>query len=87
MDPEVNSGDSPRTATLIGVGCLTAFSGFFAGGMIGVLIGKIVGSLRGCEPAEGTPACSWGTYALAGMICGMLVFPTISIIRLKGRRL
>jgi hypothetical protein len=72
--------------TYIGVGCFTAFVGFWGGAMIAVFIGKIVGSARGCEPMEGTPACHWHLFALAGMIAGVVLLPTISIIRLKGRR-
>jgi hypothetical protein len=86
MDPEVTPGDSPPAAALVGIGCLTAFSGLFAGGMIAVFIAKVVGSIRGCEPATDLPACDWGSYALVGMLVGVVVFPTISIIRLKRRR-
>jgi hypothetical protein len=88
MDSEVPPSDlpPPPSSVLVGVGCLTAFSGLFAGGMIAVLLGKIVGSLRGCQPLEGTPACNWNVYAAVGMLFGAVVFPTISIIRLKSRR-
>ena len=86
MAPEVPPGDSPPTSALVGIGCLTAFSGMFAGGMIAVLIAKIAGSLRGCTPMPDTPACDWNIYAAAGMIFGLVVFPTISILRLKCRR-
>ena len=86
MDPETTSGDRPPAAALAGIGCLTAVSGTFAGGMIAVLIGKIVGSLRGCQPPDGTPACDWSSYAAVGMLLGFLVFPTITIMRLRRRR-
>lgn len=86
MAPEVTPGDRPPTSALVGIGCLTAFSGMFAGGMIAVLIAKIVGSVRGCQPMPDTPACDWHLYAMGGMLFGLIVFPTISIMRLKGRR-
>jgi len=75
-----------RTEVLVGVGCFTAIVGAAGGFMIAVLIAKIVGSLRGCEPAEGIPACDWHLFAFTGMAIGIVLLPTISIIRLKGRR-
>lgn len=84
------AGRSPdervAVSTYIGVGCFTALGGFFGGGMIAVLIGKIVGSVRGCQPPEGLPACDWGSYALVGMVIGVVGLPLVSIMRLRGRR-
>jgi hypothetical protein len=54
--------------------------------MIAVLVAKFVGSFRGCKPPEGIPACNWGSYALVGMIAGVVILPLVSIIRLTSRR-
>lgn len=71
---------------LVGAGCFSAIAGFFGGGMIMVLVAKFVGSYQGCKPTEGIPACNWGSYALVGMIAGVVIVPLVSIIRLKSRR-
>jgi hypothetical protein len=73
-------------SALAGIGCLTAIAGTFGGGMIAVLIAKFVGSIRGCQPAEGLPACDWHLFAGAGMLVGFVGLPLISIWRLKSRR-
>lgn len=78
--------DRVPAGTLIGVGCVTSVAGFFGGGMIAVMIGKLVSQMRGCVPLEGTPSCDWHLYVLFGGILGLILLPTISIIRLKGRR-
>jgi hypothetical protein len=83
---EEQRDDAVPASTVVGVGCFTAFAGLFAGGMIAVLIAKMVGSIRGCQPIEGTPACEWHRFVAVGMIVGVLTLPTVSIIRLKGRR-
>ena len=54
--------------------------------MIAVLVAKFVGSYQGCKPPEGIPACNWGSYALVGMIAGVVILPLVSIIRLTSRR-
>jgi hypothetical protein len=78
--------DRVPAEALVGVGCLTAMSGFFGGGMIAVLIAKLVGFFTKCQAADGTPACNWHVFALIGGVIGLIVLPTISIWRLKGRR-
>lgn len=74
------------TGALVGVGCFSAIAGFFGGGMIGVLIAWIVGSVQRCEAEVGIPACDWNKYALVGMLIGVVLVPSVSIMRLKGRR-
>ena len=86
MDLRCASPDGVPVSTIVGVGCITGFAGMFAGAMIAVFVAKFVGSIRGCQPAEGMPACEWHVYAAVGMILGLLTLPTISIIRLTGRR-
>ena len=51
--------------------------------MIGVLVGKIVGNVRRCAPIEGTPACDWYLFALAGMILGAITLPILVLRRLS----
>ena len=86
MAEEPQSPDRIATSTYVGVGCFTAIAGFFGGGMIAVLVAKLVGSFRNCQPAEGTPACDWNSYAAVGMLIGVILLPAVSIIRLRGRR-
>ena len=87
LPPPPSGDDAPLPLpALAGVGCLTAVAGFFGGAMIGVLIAKIVGSIRGCQPVEGAPACEWFGFAFYAGLVGLVLLPTISIIRLKGRR-
>jgi hypothetical protein len=70
-------------ARRIGVGCFTTFAGFVSGGMVGVLVGKIVGNVRRCVPIEGTPACDWYYFALAGMILGATTLPVLALRRMR----
>jgi hypothetical protein len=84
IDP-ADSG-RPSVGAFIGAGCFSAIAGFFGGGMIAVLVAKFVGSYQGCKPPEGLPACNWGSYALVGMIAGVVILPLVSIIRLTSRR-
>ena len=86
MDEDLRPETSASTGALVGVGCVTALAGMFAGGMIAVFIGKIIGSIRGCQPVDGTPACDWNVYAAVGMVIGIITLPIISITRLKSRR-
>ncbi len=74
-----------RIARNLGVGCLTAVSGCFGGGMIAVLIAKMVGSAQGCEPAAGVPACNWPVYAVIGMGVGLVLLPTLVLWRLNRK--
>lgn len=70
-------------ARRLGVGCFTTFVGFASGGMIGVLVGKVVGNVRRCVPIEGTPACDWYYFAVAGMILGATTLPILALRRLR----
>lgn len=69
----------------IGVGCVSVVAGFFSGAMIGVLVAKIVGSIRGCQPAEGLPACDWHLYAGAGMLLGVITLPLLIVRRMRQK--
>lgn len=86
MSGDAGDSDRPSVGAFVGAGCFSAIAGFFGGGMIAVLIAKVVGSFQGCKPPEGLPACNWGSYALVGMIAGVVILPLISIIRLSSRR-
>ena len=88
----VSSGSNPEPGPTdaeiargkrIGVGCFSTFIGFWSGGMIAVLIAKVVGNVRGCVPIEGTPACDWYWFALAGMILGATTLPILVLRRLR----
>ena len=77
--------DEDRTARNIGVGCFTAFAGFFSGGMVAVLIGRIVEGMRGAQSCEGLPICNWGTYAVTGALIGAISLPLLALTRLRRR--
>ncbi len=72
-------------ARRIGVGCFTAFIGFWSGGMIGVLVAKAVGAARRCTAPEGLPACDWYYFALGGMLLGAVTLPVLVLRRLRRR--
>lgn len=72
-------------ARRIGVGCFTAFLGFWSGGMVGVLVAKIVGGVQRCTPPKGLPACDWYYYALGGMLVGAITLPALVIRRMRQR--
>lgn len=80
--PGLSDAEMAR-ARRIGVGCFTTFVGLASGGMIGVLVGKVTGSIRGCVPIEGTPACDWYYFAVAGMILGATTLPILALRRLR----
>ncbi|MES2357022.1 MAG: hypothetical protein V4529_01640 [Gemmatimonadota bacterium] len=86
MSEDPAGSDRLSVGALVGAGCFSAVAGFFGGGMIAVLVAKFVGSYQGCKPPEGIPACNWGSYALVGMIAGVVLLPLVSIIRLTSRR-
>ncbi len=65
------------------IGCVLAFAGLFAGGMIAVGVGKLVGRLQRCAPAEGLPACDYEVYLLVGMLVGALTLPGMTLWKLR----
>ena len=73
------------TARNIGVGCFTAFAGFWSGGMVAVLIGRIVEGLRGAPSCAELPICNWATYAFVGAAIGAVTLPVLALRRLKRR--
>jgi hypothetical protein len=73
-----------RTATYIGVGCFTAFAGWWSGAMIAVLVGKIVGAIQRCPAGERGEPCNWYLYALAGAVIGAITLPTLALRRLRS---
>jgi hypothetical protein len=77
--------EEDRKARVIGVGCFTAFAGFWSGGMVAVLIGRIVEGLRKSPACEGLPICNWASYAMVGAAVGALSLPVLVLRRLKRR--
>jgi hypothetical protein len=72
-----------RTATYVGVGCFTAFAGWWSGGMVAVLVAKIVGAIQGCPAGEHGQPCNWWWYALAGAVLGAVSLPVLALRRLR----
>ena len=72
-----------RTATYVGVGCVTAFAGWWSGGMVAVLVAKIVGAIRGCVPGEHGQPCNWYLYAAVGAVVGGISLPILALRRLR----
>ena len=72
-----------RTARNIGVGCFTAFAGFWSGGMVAVLIGRMVETLRQTPSCDGLPICNWASYAVVGAVVGAITLPVLVLRRLK----
>jgi hypothetical protein len=72
-----------RTATYVGVGCLTAFAGWWSGAMIAVLVAKIVGAIQGCAPGEHGQPCNWYVYAAVGAVVGGVSLPALALRRLR----
>lgn len=83
MTSEETPGDV--RARRIGVGCFTAFLGFWSGGMIGVLVAKVIGAVQRCTPPKGLPACDWYYYALGGMLVGAITLPVLVVRRMRQR--
>jgi hypothetical protein len=73
-----------RTATYVGVGCFTAFAGWWSGAMIAVLVAKIVGAMQRCPAGERGEPCNWYVYALAGAVIGAITLPIIALRRLRS---
>jgi hypothetical protein len=82
--PAPETGED-RTARNVGVGCFTAFAGFWSGGMVAVLIGRIVEGLRQSPSCEGLPICNWVSYAFIGGVVGAVTLPALVLRRLRRR--
>jgi len=66
---------------------MTAVAGLVAGGMIAVLVAKIVGSIHGCKAdAETGAPCDWATYWTWGARIGVVLLPTVVILRMRKAR-
>ncbi len=87
LGPEASGQTSEGVWPYLGIGCLTAFSGMMAFGMIAVLLAKIVGFASKCAPDTETGApCNWLTYWLRGAIIGVILVPSIVIWRMRKVR-
>ena len=87
LGPAASGETSQGVWPYLGVGCMTAIAGLVAGGMIAVLIAKIVGSLQGCKPdAETGAPCDWTTYWTWGARIGLVLLPTVVIMRMRKAR-
>jgi len=85
MLPEENHSGEARPHYYT-IGCVLAFAGMFAGGMIAVAVGKFVGRLQRCAPAEGLPACDFEVYLLVGMLVGAFTLPGLTLWKLRRNR-
>ena len=74
-----------RTAQRVGVGCFTAFVGFWSGGMVGVFVKFVYDFLTRAPKCPGIPTCDWGYWATYGAFVGMFTLPAISLWRLRRR--
>ncbi len=81
--PPATAPAGGRTATYVGVGCFTAFAGWWSGGMIAVLVAKIVDAIQGCQAGEHGQPCNWYVYALAGAVIGAISLPVLALRRLR----
>jgi hypothetical protein len=79
----VAAGVKDRTATYVGVGCFTAFAGWWSGGMIAVLVAKVVGAVQGCAAGEHGQPCNWYVYAAVGAVIGAISLPILALRRLR----
>jgi len=87
LGPEAAGETSSGIWPYLGVGCMTAIAGLVAGGMIAVLVAKIVGSLQGCNAdAETGAPCNWATYWTWGARIGLILLPTVVILRMRKAR-
>ena len=84
-EPSADQAAEDRTARNMGVGCFSAFAGFWSGGMVAVLIGRIVEGVRGSPSCDGLPICNWTVYAATGAVIGAISLPVL-VLRRLGRR-
>ena len=74
-----------RAAQRVGVGCFTAFVGFWSGGMVGVFLSWAFAFLTRAPRCQGLPSCDWGYWATAGAWFGTLTLPVIALWQLRRR--
>jgi len=87
LGPAASGETSQGIWPYLGVGCMTAVAGLVAGGMIAVLVAKIVGSIHGCKAdAETGAPCDWATYWTWGARIGVVLLPTVVILRMRKAR-
>ena len=87
LGPKGSGQTSSGVVPYLAVGCLTAVSGMMAFGMIAVLAAKAVGWSHGCAAdAETGAPCDWLTYWLRGAILGLVLVPTVVIMRMRRVR-
>ena len=84
-EPSAEQAAEDRRARNVGVGCFTAFAGFWSGGMVAVLIGRIVEGVRGSPSCDGLPICNWNVYAAVGALIGAISLPVLVLRRLRRR--
>ena len=94
-----NGADGPPTAKenelaiafgrKVGLGCFTAFVGFWSGGMVAVLVGKFIEGVKRSPSCGDLPICNWYVYAGIGAVIGAVSLPTLVLWRLRraGRAL
>ena len=67
-----------------GVGCVTAFAGFWSGGMIGVMVGEIIGFFGKVPNCQALPvSCNWAVFAFGGAVVGAVTLPALALWRLR----
>ena len=67
-----------------GVGCVTAFAGFWSGGMVGVMVGELVGFFARVPDCQGIPvSCDWAMHAGIGALAGAVSLPALAMWRLR----
>ncbi len=74
-----------RATQRLGVGCFTAFVGFWSGGMIGVALSWAYAFLTRAPKCQGIPSCDWGYWATAGAWFGVITLPAIALWQLRRR--
>jgi len=74
-----------RRAQRLGVGCFSAFVGFWSGGMVGVFISFAIEFLTRAPRCQGLPSCDWGYWATGGAWVGVITLPALTLWRLRRK--